>query len=392
MLEKSYPGSSVEDLARRIETKIAKSAAAPFRAVNESTDWNELAALFRAASQNANIGTPPPLLRWSGWRRSVASATARVLLFLLRFATGPQRHYNLAVLEILRIQADSVRKLEQKTAGLKSEALECDRKIEILETSLQRLKADRIIGERRARSVSDATPAPLISHVPPPLLDPDGIDDRFYALLQDEFRGSREDIKSRLEGYLPLLQRSPIDPASPVIEIGSGRGEWLELLAGRGISAAGVDQNSVFVGDCKARGLNITQADAVLHLRSLADASAAAVCGFHVLEHMAFSSIMDLLAETVRVLKPGGVAIFETPNPQNLLVGSWRFYLDPTHLRPLPSPLLKLLLQNCGLARVEVKPLHPFPDYENLRAQAPDDPLVDLLHGCQDYAVIGWRP
>ena len=101
---------------------------------------------------------------------------------------------------------------------------------------------------------------------------------------------------------------------------------------------------------------------------------------------------MKLIDETVRVLQPGGVAIFETPNPENLLVGACSFYLDPTHRNPIHSQTLAFLAEARGLNRIEILPLHP-PD---VSARFPDDsPLAhrlnDYFFGPQDFAVVGYR-
>src|SRR5262249_55487464 len=113
----------------------------------------------------------------------------------------------------------------------------------------------------------------------------------------------------------------------------------------------------------------------------------------HIIEHLPFPSLLDLLDETVRVLKPGGVAIFETPNPANILVSTERFYLDPTHRHPLPSPLVKFLAQERGLCHVEVMPLHPWPDTVHVPAQdsAIAERFNQLFYGPQDYAIVGWK-
>jgi hypothetical protein len=97
------------------------------------------------------------------------------------------------------------------------------------------------------------------------------------------------------------------------------------------------------------------------------------------------------LDETVRVLKPGGIAIFETPNPQNVLVGSCNFYMDPTHRNPLPSPMLRFLAEARGLCRVSVLDLHPYPEAFHLDGSELATRFNQYFYGPQDYAVIGWK-
>jgi O-antigen chain-terminating methyltransferase len=103
---------------------------------------------------------------------------------------------------------------------------------------------------------------------------------------------------------------------------------------------------------------------------------------------------MDLLDEVVRVLKPGGMAVFETPNPENIHVSTHSFYLDPTHVRPLPSLLMRFLLEARGLCEVEVMYLNPWPEEHAIRNPERDveHRFNYLFYGPQDYAVLGTKP
>jgi len=219
------------------------------------------------------------------------------------------------------------------------------------------------------------------------------LDDALYADLEDRFRGTREDIRARAEVYLPLVQRAAAGvPGRPLLDLGCGRCEWLELLSSRGLEALGVDRNGAFVRDGVARGLRVEEEDALSFLRSRGDGTAGAVTAFHVLEHLSLADLQSLLAETFRVLAPGGLALFETPDPANLAVGAHTFYLDPTHRRPLPSALLNFLAERVGFVDLEVMSLHPPP----ASALPPPDsglPPELLAHfACaQDYALVGWK-
>jgi 2-polyprenyl-3-methyl-5-hydroxy-6-metoxy-1,4-benzoquinol methylase len=116
------------------------------------------------------------------------------------------------------------------------------------------------------------------------------------------------------------------------------------------------------------------------------------VTGFHIIEHLPFEVLVKLMDETVRVLKPGGVAIFETPNPENVLVGSYTFYLDPTHRNPLPSAVVKFMAEARGLCRVEVMPLHSLEAYRMEEAGLEiTKRFNEYFYGPQDYAVVGWK-
>ena len=123
--------------------------------------------------------------------------------------------------------------------------------------------------------------------------------------------------------------------------------------------ARGVDFNRIVVEECREKQLDVEGADALDYLRSVPDASVGAVTVFHMVEHLPFRKLVLLLDEVTRILQPGGLAIFETPNPNNFLVGSRNFYFDPTHRNPIPNETLRFLVESRGLCQVKVVPLHP---------------------------------
>lgn len=211
----------------------------------------------------------------------------------------------------------------------------------------------------------------------------------FYRALEDKFRGSRELIAARLRVYLPLVQPlAAAHPALKAFDLGCGRGEWLELLAEQGIAAYGMDLDAGMLAACQARGLQVSQGDALAHLQTLPAQSLLLISAFHVVEHLVLADLQRLLAEAQRVLVPDGLLILETPNPENLLVGSAHFYIDPTHQRPLPSQLLAFLAEHHGFGRVEVLRLQHEPRLEDAAAPVA---LFDVLAGVSpDYAILAW--
>jgi O-antigen chain-terminating methyltransferase len=205
-----------------------------------------------------------------------------------------------------------------------------------------------------------------------------------YAALEDRFRGSQDEIKERFREYLPYVKEN-----SPVIDLACGRGEWLELLAENGLNARGVDSNGLQAAQCRARGLDVTEQDLFVFLKDLADASAGAITGFHIIEHLSFNTLVALLDEVMRVLRPGGVAIFETPNPENLVVGSNYFYLDPTHRHPLPTELMEFLFKNRGFEQIEILPLHPWESGRVAGEGELAERFNGYIYGPMDYAIMG---
>jgi O-antigen chain-terminating methyltransferase len=278
-------------------------------------------------------------------------------------------------------------------------ALESLRQALALHTSrLELLRTERERGRReRAHSAGDGD----VSDERTALLDP-----REYREFEDQFRGARDDVRRRQESYLPLLlerlERAATTDARrrpAVLDVGCGRGEFLELLRDAGIPARGIDVNEVMVEECRRRGLDVERAEALTHLRGLPDASMDAVVCFQVVEHLSVTELVELLRLCRQKLRDGGVAIWETVNPLNVVVSASTFYLDPTHERQLHPLLLQFLARIAGFASAEIRFVTPVPDGLKLQEVPGNAPaaeilnanvsrLNDLLFAPQEYAVV----
>ncbi|PSL14114.1 O-antigen chain-terminating methyltransferase [Marinobacterium halophilum] len=214
----------------------------------------------------------------------------------------------------------------------------------------------------------------------------------FYVAFEDACRGTREEIRAKMTPWLAYLPK-PESGGNRVLDIGCGRGEWLQLLGEQHYLATGLDINPVMVNSCLEQGLDVCAEDALAWLRAQPDASLCAITAFHVIEHVPFELLLRWTTEARRVLQPGGVLIFETPNPENLLVGSHTFYHDPTHRNPITPALLEFLAEYCGYTNSELVRLHPYP--EDARVSG-NDPLTERVNGhlCgpQDIALVARVP
>jgi 2-polyprenyl-3-methyl-5-hydroxy-6-metoxy-1,4-benzoquinol methylase len=177
-----------------------------------------------------------------------------------------------------------------------------------------------------------------------------------------------------------------------VLDIGCGRGEWLELMKMQGIRATGIDLNGEMVATCRENGLDAEHADAVAWLRSQPEGSLAAVTGFHIIEHLPFDQLIAMFDAALRALRPDGVIIFETPNPENVSVGACSFYYDPTHLHPIAPAVAEFIARQRGFARTEVLRSNPLPA-SRLIAENTEvaHRFNSVFYGPQDYAVIAWK-
>lgn len=211
----------------------------------------------------------------------------------------------------------------------------------------------------------------------------------FYRAFEERYRGTRELIAQRLKVYdsftVPLAAAYP---DAVTLDLGCGRGEWLELAASHGFDAFGVDLDEGMLAACRERGLHVKTADALTTLRERADASVALISAFHLVEHLPFELVQELVLEAQRVLMPGGLLIMETPNAENLMVGTNNFYLDPSHVKPIPALLLGFVADFSGFARHVVVRLHGEP----VPGPGAAVGLLSVLYGVSlDYAIVAQK-
>jgi O-antigen chain-terminating methyltransferase len=211
----------------------------------------------------------------------------------------------------------------------------------------------------------------------------------FYRAFEAKFRGSREVINQRLKVYVPFLEPlQSLYPHGEALDLGCGRGEWLGLMDGLGFNAVGVDLNQAMLNSCLEFGLKGLQGDALEYLANLPDGSQVVISAFHLIEHISFDQLQELVRQSLRVLKPGGLLILETPNSENIRVATQSFYLDPTHLKPIPSLQLSFLTEYVGFKKNKVIRLQE----EMFAGQSTDPLLRKVINGVsQDYAVIAQK-
>ncbi len=326
-------------------------------------------------------------MRLAQWRTEIRTAEIE-----LQQATAEQRQTNAGLhqadAELRQTSAEQREQLERLSEDLRRQADHVFQKQQQVSTELvlQGERLTRLLHEARERMPAPFDEAQLRAIAG----EADHTLDAFYASFDEQFRGTREEIKARLRVYLPLIKQQGIGSAElPILDVGCGRGEWLELLQEEQLHAVGVDSNRILVEHCAERGLEVSEEDLMSYLRRLDDSSLGAVTGFHIVEHLAIETLVQFLDQAVRVLKPGGAVIFETPNPQNVLVGSCNFYFDPTHRNPLPSQVMRFLLESRGFVQVEVLPLNPSDDTPVEGDSELARRFNQYFYGPMDYAVIG---
>ncbi len=224
----------------------------------------------------------------------------------------------------------------------------------------------------------------------------------FYHEFEEKFRGTREDIKERLMVYIPILDKLFGEwKDKRFIDIGCGRGEWLDILKEKGVSDyIGVDLNDVQLNVCNEYGHSTVNCDCLAYIQKLTNDSVDMISGFQIIEHLTIENLFALFNQCNRVLKKGGVMLFETPNPNNLITGATYFYADPTHKQPLYKDSVKFFVEHSGFSKVDILEVNDARFSKKLITPTTFDGnqeiwdeniniLNTLFYGPQDYAVMG---
>ncbi|HSW50162.1 MAG TPA: methionine biosynthesis protein MetW [Bryobacteraceae bacterium] len=230
----------------------------------------------------------------------------------------------------------------------------------------------RLIRQRAAALPAGAAPA---ASSPPPAID--------WMWFAGRFRGSAEYVKKGQRFYLPFFKE-----CRGVLDLGCGRGEFLELMQEEGVEARGVELSDECVEVCRSKGLRVEKADLFSHLDGLSDPELDGIFLGQVVEHISPERIPELIRLAASRLSRGGLLVVETPNPECLAIFTTHFYLDPSHTRPIPPALLRFYMEESGFGGIEIHRLSPAVDSMPALASLPED-FRQAFFGGLDYAIIG---
>jgi O-antigen chain-terminating methyltransferase len=226
--------------------------------------------------------------------------------------------------------------------------------------------------------------------------------DYAYVLLENRFRGSLREIRSRLSIYPEIFRGA----TAPVLDLGAGRGELQLLFREAGVPSYGVDTDAGMIEEAHAQGADVRLCEGIKHLADLPDKSLGGLIAVQVVEHLPQSVLIELLDLCRRKIVAGGKVVFETINPQSVLALSSNYFRDPTHVFPIHPDTLSHTVTLAGLEFVEVRYLSPVPEGAKLKPVGKDEYMtprwafaVDtinqnfeqlnrLLYGDQDYCLI----
>lgn len=262
--------------------------------------------------------------------RRICRLIARIVLKLSRFITVQQNDVNNTL-------GDSVELLQTSVLTLGDWSEQIERNFNVLNAKIASLEHE--LG-RKVYTEADNT----------------NIYNKFYTEFEEQHRGSKEDIRKRLQYYIDgyVLPNINAEDGGMILDIGCGRGEWLELLAEYGYKGIGVDLNAEAIGQCHNKEIKMYCVDGIGYLKTLPSNSVKLLTSFQVVEHLKMHQLIELFQEIERVMRKDGLIIMETPNPCNINVGANSFYMDPTHQRPVPSELLKFMAEEYGMSETEI--------------------------------------
>jgi SAM-dependent methyltransferase len=345
------------------------------------------------------------------------------------FAGLARRTAEDAQVAIVRLQ-DIARGLAAATSGLSDEMLKryesllgrdqrYDARIADLATAVTVLQQTSLALSREiARGLPAAAPGPAsaVSATAPAapagdahqqMLAGDRLQSQQYAGFEDLFRGSESEIRQRMADYLLIFAG-----AGDVVDIGCGRGEFLELLRSAGITARGVDLNHEMVERSRAKGFDVTETDGLSFVAGAAPGSVGGLIACQVVEHLQPDYLLRFLAAAAQALRPGAAIVLETINPACWSAFFDSYVRDLTHVRPVHPDTLKFLVMAAGFTDVSIQWRSPYPEAGKLErlpaaaraAAAPVPPPlldvfdrnVDRLNGLffthRDYAIVARRP
>ncbi|HLK19907.1 MAG TPA: methyltransferase domain-containing protein [Bryobacteraceae bacterium] len=209
-----------------------------------------------------------------------------------------------------------------------------------------------------------------------------GFHDVDWLKFAEKFRGSESAIQQRQQIYAERFRDH-----APVLDLGCGRGELLDVLRQAGIQATGIDLNDDSLALCRQKGLPAESADLFAYLRDLPDSSLGGIVCSQVVEHLPPERLPELIRLAHAKLRTGGLLALETPNPECLAIFATHFYLDPTHRHPIPPALLSFYLEEAGFGRIEVERLSPAVDSMPSIRELPEAFRKEFF-GALDYAAF----
>jgi len=369
----------IAELAGELRAAVAQTAPSPMRqraSPPGPLDAEEVRRPLQRAEAHLTPTIPP------GVRLARAKG---FVLRAARFLWRDQASFNALSLEAMNNLRQGLEESRGALESLQIQMKDLRRDLEKWSSSWERRAS---IQDGRLSTLESAGPAAGAGWHGAPERRAEALPAGVYSLFEERFRGSPEEVSAKQASYLPLLEGL----SGPVLDVGCGRGEFLSMLRLRGIEGQGIESNPLSVEACRKEGLEVEEGDALDLLSRKEASSLGAVVAFQVVEHWTTETTFAFLREARRALKPGGRLILETINTDSLSALK-AFFLDPTHVRPVPPDTLRFLAETAGFVEAEVRFTNALPETERLGESSENDAKLNwLLFAPQDYALVARAP
>jgi O-antigen chain-terminating methyltransferase len=307
-----------------------------------------------------------------GWEQKLATTEIQLLrsvaelqaAFHHRFADQARAQHADLERSMLRLNEDMQQRFWTELARARSE-------YELIIHSELRMVRQKASLARTVERVSESAPAEFAN-----------VD---WLKFAEKFRGSEEDIRTRQQMYATRFREH-----APVLDIGCGRGEMIQVLQDAGLAARGIDSNDDSIALCLAKGLDAEKADLFTYLSDLPDASLGGAICCQVVEHLPPARLPEMIRLVHAKLRAGGLLAFETPNPECLAIFATHFYIDPTHKHPIPPVLASFYLEEAGFGLIEIERLSPAIESMPSLGELPEAFRKEFF-GSLDYAAFGTK-
>ena len=291
---------------------------------------------------------------WYTWREAFEERTNRSEIYMLRTISELQASFQHRLTQNSGLMDDMVKKQHADYLGALDRAtLDIQHRLwkdlDYIRVEYEKLIYNELKTVRqRLMAVASSAPDQLATRQSPLVTSID------WLRFSERFRGGEERVRAMQSMYVEKFAG-----ARNVLDIGCGRGEFLEAARDAGIGARGIDLNEESIALCRGKGLEAEMADLFTFLPAIADSSLGGVYSAQVIEHIAPERLPDMIRLLAAKTATGAVVAFETPNPECLAIFASHFYIDPTHTRPVPSSLLAFYLEEAGFGHIELRQLEP---------------------------------
>jgi glycosyltransferase involved in cell wall biosynthesis/SAM-dependent methyltransferase len=292
-------------------------------------------------------------------------------------ATGNLREESFGLQEHVTVLQQQASSLERHVSALQPAVAALDERLSTMAVELHErarlvdLSPKPYIADTSLLETTDEAGRPAIGFS---TTNPTPSRDAPYRAFEDIFRGSEDFIRDRQRFYVPLLA-----DRSPVLDIGCGRGELLQLLHEAGVPASGVDLDAGMVARCREKGLDVTLGDLNDRLRTVDEATLGAVFSAQVIEHLSYEQLLEYHELAYRALEPGGLFVNETVNP-HAFPAFKMFWLDLTHRSPIYPEVGVALCRIVGFASARVL-------FPNGTGSPEEDRITQ-----GEYAIVAMKP